>query len=120
LSEATNLAAEARETFLSAKAEIEAILRTELESGADDFLEASRHHLRDTNPLTSSEVVQILAPKGLVRSRDEQALGQGTQAPPHIEIAAEVLSIDHSFGICKLASDIANKAALHLERRSRA
>ena len=118
LSEAMSRAAEAKEIFQSAKAEIESILRAELETRADDFLETSRHHLRDTNPLTPSEVVQILAPKGLVMTRDEKVLGQGTQAPPHIEIAAEVLSIDHSFGICKLASDVTRKAAAHLERRS--
>lgn len=119
LSEATALAAKAREIFQTAKAEVESILQMELESRADGFLEGLRDQLRDTKPLTPFEVIQTLAPKGQVATRDMVALGKGTQAPPHIEISAEVMSIQHAFDICKLGSDIVCKAASHLERKSR-
>lgn len=119
LSEAASLAAEAKEIFQTAKAEIESILQTELDSRADGFLESLRDQLRNTDSLTPSGVIEVLAPKGQVMTRDTVALGQGTQAPPHIAISAEVIAIQHAFGICKLASDIARKAASHLERKSK-
>lgn len=119
VSKATRLAAKAKETFHSAKAEIESILQTELESRADGFLEGLRGELRDTDSLTPSGVVEVLAPKGQVMTRDVVALGQRMQVPPHVEIVAEVMSIQHAFGICKLASEIARKAASHLERKSK-
>lgn len=119
LSESASLAAKARETFQAARAEIESILQTELDSRADGFLESLRDQLRDTNSLTPSGVIEVLAPKGQVMTRDTVALGQGVQVPPHIAISAEVMSIQHAFGICKLASDIARKAASHLERKSK-
>lgn len=46
-------------------------------------------------------------------------MGQGNQVPPHIDLLAEVTSLQHSFGICHAAADIAKKAASHLERKSR-
>jgi predicted nucleotide-binding protein len=46
-------------------------------------------------------------------------MGQGTKIPPHIEIAAEIASIQHVFGLCKAAAEICTKAASHLERKSR-
>ena len=57
--------------------------------------------------------------KGQIMTRDTITLGQGTQVPPHISIIAEVKAIQHAFGICGAASDIAIKAASHLERKSR-
>lgn len=119
LSEATNSAAKARETFHAAKAEIESILHTELESKADGYLEGLQGELQKTDSMNPSEVIEVLAPKGQVMTRDVIALGQRMQVPPHIEVEAEVMSIQHAFGICKLASDIARKAASHLERKSR-
>ena len=52
-------------------------------------------------------------------TRDTLALGQGNRVPPHISVAAEVLSIRQSFVICKAAADICVKAASHLERKNR-
>lgn len=119
LFEAAGLAARARQTFQSAKANIESILQTELESITDGFLEGLQRQLQETKPLGPLDVENVLAPKGQVMTRDMVALGQGTKAPPHIGIVAEVISIQHAFGICQLASDIARKAASHLERKSR-
>ncbi len=52
-------------------------------------------------------------------TRDMIAMGQGFIVPPHIEVLADVVSIQHSFGICKRASAIGKKAASHLERKSK-
>ena len=46
-------------------------------------------------------------------------MSQKTQMPPHIDVLAEVASIRHSFNICKAAAEICEKAASHLERKSR-
>jgi predicted nucleotide-binding protein len=47
------------------------------------------------------------------------ALGQGTKIPPHIDVLADAASIRHAFNICKMAAEICEKAASHLERKSR-
>jgi predicted nucleotide-binding protein len=64
-------------------------------------------------------IQQQLLPKGQIMTRDTLALGQGNRVPPHISVAAEVLSIRQSFVICKAAADICVKAASHLERKNR-
>ena len=52
-------------------------------------------------------------------TRDTVVMGQGTKVPPHIELLAEVRSLQHNVGICKTAADIAKKGASHLERKSK-
>ena len=69
--------------------------------------------------MSAFDVAQHVSPKGQIMTRDTITLGQGTQVPPHISIIAEVKAIQHAFGICGAASDIAIKAASHLERKSR-
>jgi predicted nucleotide-binding protein len=58
-------------------------------------------------------------PQGQIIIRDMIAMGQGNTVPAHINAAAKVASLHHSFGICKAAADIARKAASHLERKGR-
>ena len=52
-------------------------------------------------------------------TRDMVAMGQGNQAPPHIHISAEMVSLGHTFGICRSAAEISRKAASHLERKEK-
>lgn len=117
---AASAAAEAADAaFNHAKAEITSIFQTELDGGADGFIQNLNEQLQTLEVLTPAEVADRLHQRGQVMTRDTVVLGQGTQLPPHISVNAELRAIEHSFAICKEAADIARKGASHLERKSR-
>jgi len=118
--EAAHAAAKtATKIFESAQSEIVSILQNELEAKDDRFLDDLKKKVEELEPLAPFEVAQHMAPKGQIMTRDTVTLGQGTQIPPHMSIIADVKSVHHAFGICRAASEIAAKAASHLERKSR-
>ncbi|WP_419914621.1 TIR domain-containing protein [Hoeflea sp.] len=115
-----NLAATAAaKKFEEASASIESIILTENSDGTDTFLNRLKDELDNLKPLSPVEVVSEWAPKGQIMTRDTVTIGQGTQVPPHKSIKAEVVSIQHSFDICRTASQIARKAGSHLERKAK-
>jgi predicted nucleotide-binding protein len=67
--------------------------------------------------MSQFDIARHWAPKGQIISRDMIAIGQGNTVPAHINAAAKVASLRHSFAISKAAADIARKAASHLERK---
>lgn len=105
--------------FDRASSDIRSILLTTNQSGTDAFLSRLASELDELKPLSSSEILQIWSPKGQVISRDMNAIGQGTKIPPHKSILAEVASIRQVFMICHEAAVIAQKAASHLERKTK-
>lgn len=109
----------ASKTFEFTKSEINSILQNELEERSDGFLETLKKEVEKLKPLSAFEIVQHLFPKGQIITRDTVVLGQGAQVPPHMHIVSEVQAIRHAFAICQTASEIATKAASHLERTSR-
>lgn len=119
LEKAVAAASAASEAFETAQSEIISILHTELEEHGDGFLEKLKKEIEELRPMSIADVAQHLSPKGQFMTRDTITIGQGTQVPPHIKVLAEVIAIRHSFGICRVAGEIATKAASHLERKSR-
>lgn len=119
LEEPQAAASAATEAFEAAQSEIVSILHTELDGHADGFLEKLKKEIEELHPMSITDVAQHLSPKRQVMTRDTVILGQGTQVPPHMRVMAEVIAIRHSFGICRVAGEIAAKAASHLERKSR-
>lgn len=109
----------AAKVFDHAKSEITSIIDTELEHRPDAFLSRLKSDVDALKSLSKAAVVQWYAPAGQIMTRDMVAMGQGTMVPPHIEVLSEITTIRHSFGICRAASEIATKAASHLERRNR-
>ena len=109
----------ANEIFDRAKSEIVSILETELSTRADTFLSKLKVDLEQLEPLSKVEVERHWSPKGQIMTRDMIAMGQGSLVPPHIDVLAAAVSIQHSFGICRAAAEIARKAASHLERKGR-
>jgi predicted nucleotide-binding protein len=114
---AKEAAAAANKTFSTFQSEVVSILHSELDSQADGFLDKLKTELEELKPLSTSDVVRRIAPQGGFMTRDTVTIGQGMQTPPHIAVSAEVLAIKNSFGICRIAGDIATKAASHLERK---
>ncbi len=119
ISPAKKAAHEAEQVFDRAKSEIDFILETEIARQPDAFLSKLKADIDKIEPMTKMDIAQCWAPKGSIITRDMVAMGQGNQVPPHVDVAAEVASLNHSFGICRAAADIAKKAASHLERKSR-
>jgi predicted nucleotide-binding protein len=111
--------AQATEVFEGAKSEIVSILQSELDERPDTFLESLKKEVDELSTLTTHQVAKRLAPTGQVMTRDTVVLGQGMQVPAHMSILSEVAAIRHTFSSCKAAASIAQKAASHLERKSK-
>jgi predicted nucleotide-binding protein len=116
---ARDAARQADEVFDKGKAEIISILETELASKPDTFLSKLKADLEKLEPMSQFDIAKHWSPKGQIITRDMIAMGQRNTVPAHVNAAAEVASLHHSFGICKAAADIARKAASHLERKER-
>ena len=120
LEPARKAAREANVVFEEAKAEVFSVFEIELAADeSDPFLTRLRGDLENLEPLSSFDIAERWSPKGPFITRDTLALGQGNKVPAHVDVLAEIASINHSFRICKSAADICARAASHLERKSR-
>lgn len=119
ISKSKKLAEKAIEVFSSSKSEIMSIVENELADRPDNFLSSLKTQLEKLEPLSNWDARQRLAPNGQIMTRDMIAMGQGTQTPPHIEIAADIISIQAAFKLCEMTAEISTKAASHLERKRR-
>jgi predicted nucleotide-binding protein len=90
-----------------------------LSQASDRFLSRLKGDLEKLEPMSTFDIQQQLSPTGQVMTRDNLAVSQGNQVPPHVSVLTDALSIKQSFVICKAAADICIKAASHLERKSR-
>lgn len=119
LDSAQSAAKVAAEIFEKAKSDVISIIETETAESPDPFLTRLSAELQKLEPVSALEIAQHWSPKGQFMTRDTLAMGQGTSIPPHVEIGAELASIQHVFGICKSTANICTKAASHLERKDR-
>jgi predicted nucleotide-binding protein len=111
-------AAQAAEAiFDTARSDILSVIETEIAKQADGFLSKLKTDIERLESMSKIDVAQQWSPKGQIMTRDTLAMGQKTQM--HIDVLAEVASLNHSFGICRAAADITKKAASHLERKDR-
>ena len=109
---------DAAKTFDFAKAEIVSILQNEIDQSADEFLSGLKAEVDQLKVLSTYDVADHMSPKGQIMTRDTVVLGQGKHVPPHAAHLAEVQSIQHTFGICEAAAEVAAKAASHVERKT--
>jgi hypothetical protein len=115
---ARKAAREANAVFEEVKAEVISVIEIELAEESDPFLTRLKGDLEKLEPLTIFDVEQRWAPKGQIITRDMLAMGQGNMVPPHVDVLAELASINHLFGICKAAADIYVRGASHLVRKN--
>ncbi|WP_417794234.1 TIR domain-containing protein [Terasakiella pusilla] len=118
ISPAQDAAEAAVKLFENSKAELTSIISLELKSEPDSFIGKLLTELEKITPLSANQVVQAWKPQGQIMTRDQNALGQGFLTPPHIQVLAEMAALNHSFNICIKASEIAQKVASHMERKS--
>lgn len=112
-------ATSAVQLFEDIKSEAISIFDTELDGRPDTFLTKLKGDLENLEPASAQKLLQLWSPSGPIMSRDMIAMGQGYKAPPHLEVLAEVTSLRFAFQICQSAAGICQKAASHLERKSR-
>lgn len=89
------------------------------DNNADDFLTKILSEIESLRLLTSDDVIAVLRPGGTIMTRDTLALTQGYRTPPHVEILAELLALQHTTGSCKRLAGFARKAGSHLFRKAR-
>jgi len=116
---ARRAAKEANALFDASKSEIESIIESELAGQSDSFLSKLRTDLQSMHPMSKMDVANRWMPKGQIMTRDMVAMGQRNQVPPHIDVLAEIASINNAFALCRGAASVAQKAASHLERKGR-
>ena len=116
---ARDLAQNAGQAFNGAKSAIMSIIENELDDRPDVYLNKLKEELERLEPSSAFEVAQYWAPKGQIMTRDMIAMGQGNKVPPHIDILSEIASMRSAFEACRIGADICNKAASHLERKTR-
>ena len=109
----------ANDEFDQVKPELISILQNELEDSNDPFLEGLLEELKKLEKKFTADVADHFSPKGQILTRDAVVLGQGTIIPPHMMLLSKTRAVRHSFGICKASSDIASKAASHIERKGK-
>lgn len=85
----------------------------------DPFLNKIRAEIEDLQLYGMDDVVRTMQPAGPFMSRDSLAMTQGIRVPPHIEVVAEVIALQHTAGTCKRLARFARQAGSHLFRKSR-
>lgn len=104
--------------FEESKSEAELVLRLELKDAADGFIEALLEEIVSKKILGHGAFIDMVRPKGNRVTRDTVAAGQGTQVPPHIDLAAECIDMTApSDAISRLLPPL-KKAYAYLSRRS--
>jgi predicted nucleotide-binding protein len=119
LKSAEKAAASAVKAFEHAKSEGISILAAELDDNPDSFLTKQKEDLEKLESLSADKITQIWSPSGQIIIRDMIAVGQGYRVPPHVKVLAEVASLRSAFRVCEMGALICQKAASHLERKSR-
>lgn len=101
------------------KSEIISILEIEISENNDPFLVKLKLDVEKLYLKNKHDVANDIEPIRGIISRDILAINQGSQIPPHIYVASDVISLRFSFTACGMAADIARKAASHIERKAR-
>jgi predicted nucleotide-binding protein len=112
-SEAKELTEEIRQTLIS-------ITEATLSNGEDAYLESLKKDAQTSRARSVSEFVDHIRPSGQFFSRDTVAVQAGLHTPPHIQVIAELCSIDSPKNSAVSLRKIANRLARHLENKNRA
>lgn len=81
----------------------------------NDYLKKQRELIENTQVLCQNDFVNAMMPRGQVFTRDQIALQEGLQTPPHISVGAAILAIKHPFMQCGKLGKTAEHIGLHLQ-----
>jgi predicted nucleotide-binding protein len=113
------LAEKSRILFEEAESEILSILVSEISSSPDGFIESIRDEVRELEFLDRHEILNRRAPKRKLIIRDVRAANQGSKAPPHERVRAEIVELHNSIALVSELEKLARKAGSHLARKQR-
>lgn len=119
LTNAQQLAEEAKKTFGDKKQEVLSLLSINKENGSDGFLNTLEEELKKMKIILESDIISGLMPSGSLMSRDSLAVTQGLHTPPHIIVLAEIVAIKQPVDVCLKLSALSRKAGSHLIRLSK-
>lgn len=105
----------ARAALEDSKASVASILTTALSIRDDPLVREALDETKAMEPLTQSNIVRMLAPKGLM-SRDSAAMNEGFAAPAHIAYRAGLVQMTDPGRRCGDLGKLANRMADHLSR----
>jgi predicted nucleotide-binding protein len=113
------LAEAARSSIEDKRLEILSSISTAMNQRPDPFLSKLREELDEASVPTARDFAESRIPKGKFMSRDEIAINQGFQSPPHVDVWAEVMAYRVPATVCEALSKTAKQAGSHLARRER-
>ena len=101
--------------LLKFRSEVVAILSALLDHSGSTSIEELRDQAKNLLvPVTASDVIEELRPKGAVVTHDRDALSQGQRTPPHIYLAARVAAVRANFEQLGSLGRIASAAVTYL------
>lgn len=107
---------DARESIEVCKFEISSILQTYADLD-DPHLEKVRGKIDDTSLVRREDVIEVFVPRSKWMSRDNLAINQGRQTPPHIYVLAEVVAIGHTQQTTLRLIELVKQVASHISRQ---
>ncbi len=86
----------------------------------DEYIKRMLKEATSTTPLSSSDFIGYVQPKGSFFSRDSRAYAAGIQVPPHISLASQVQTITGQIVFANSLASTARHTASHLNKRNAA
>ena len=99
--------------------DVSSILQAAIEARKDSFSERLLKELENIKAVTQQEIVYEVAPKQYT-SRDSLAMHQGIWTPAHVDVLADMASIQSPHRACAQLARLTQRAFSHLERRTAA
>jgi predicted nucleotide-binding protein len=99
-----------------AKEEMLSILTLYLASHDDSFLKRIAEEVEKSKVLDAGDIANEMIPKRQIMTRDERAVSQGTWAPPHVKVIAQVDAVHQPAAHAKKLVETLEKVEAHLAR----
>ena len=107
---------EAQEEIEKHKSNLLSIIQVHLNQD-DPYLKGIREGIDGLTLMGQADVVNSLAPKSQIFTRDGLAMSQGRKTPPHLSVQSEIIAIKHTRGTIKNMIKIVNDTLTHLSRQ---
>ncbi|MEM6899065.1 MAG: TIR domain-containing protein [Pseudomonadota bacterium] len=82
----------------------------------DDFIKSLQDKLNEFKFLSRTNILNNYSPSGRIITHDTRALNEGTQAPPHFSVLADIKLVQLTYSKGRELAQIIRRAASHIER----
>lgn len=101
------------EQFINLRSTLLSILSLEKN---DEYINQIKKEIKDCKTYTINEILKMCVPQKKIITHDIEALHQGVCCPPHIVVLAQIRSILLTYSMCGELSQLARRAASHIEK----